>query len=242
MSDDVVMNIQKVWDQDMGRDIGKLWNDPGIKKTFERRNEFQLDDSTQYYMTELERISQPDYVPSQEDVLRTRVKTTGVVEMKATLGGKNITMLDVGGQRNERKKWMHCFDNVSAVIFVISLAEYDQKCYEDNETPRMQESLELFTETINSKWFVDTPIILFMNKSDLFKEKIKTSKLNVMFSEYSGSQDYESCMKYIQSKFEDRNKFKETKKIHAHPTCATDTKQLQTAFDAIKDILTKPKK
>jgi hypothetical protein len=137
MDDDAIMSIGKIWTQDMGRDIALLWNDAGIKKTFERRNEFQLDDSTYYYMSDIDRISDTAYIPSQEDVLRTRVKTTGVVEMTYGLKNQTVRMLDVGGQRNERKKWMHCFEGVNAVIFVTSASEYDTKCYEDGETPRL---------------------------------------------------------------------------------------------------------
>jgi hypothetical protein len=74
MDDDTILAIGKIWTVEMGKDIQTLWNDEGIKKTFARRNEFQLDDSTHYYMSDLPRISDLDYVPNQEDVLRTRVK------------------------------------------------------------------------------------------------------------------------------------------------------------------------
>jgi len=62
-------------------------------------------------------------------------------------------MVDVGGQRSERKKWMHCFQDVTAVIFCVALSEYDLKLYEDDTTNRMHESLKLFKEICNSKWF-----------------------------------------------------------------------------------------
>jgi len=241
--DDVIMAISKVWDQEMANDIKMVWHDAGIQKVYTRRNEYQLDDSTYYYMTNIDRIGQPNYVPSQEDVLRTRIKTTGVVEMTYKIKDQTIRLLDVGGQRNERKKWMHCFEGVNAVIFVMSAAEYDMKCYEDNETPRMQESMDLFAETVNSKWFVDTPIILFMNKVDLFREKIKTSPITAMFPEYSGGSDPDTNLNYIKTKFEERNKFKE-RPIVAHVTSATDTESLKNAFGAITDVLlnSKPNK
>ena len=82
-------------------------------------------------------------------------------------------MVDVGGQRNERKKWIHCFEGVTAVIFVAAISEYDQVLYEDGQTNRMVEALKLFEETCGLKWFVDTSFILFLNKRDLFDEKIK---------------------------------------------------------------------
>jgi hypothetical protein len=133
---DLSTNI-KLLTQEMGSEIALLWNDAGIKKTFERRNEFQLDDSTLYYMTNIDRITDPSYIPSQEDVLRTRVKTVGVIEMTYELKNKTVRILDIGGQRTERKKWMHCFEGVDAAIFVTSASEYDTKCYEDGETPRL---------------------------------------------------------------------------------------------------------
>lgn len=104
LDDDFVMYVSKIWDYNMGSDIEHLWQDPGIKKAYERRNEFQLDDSTGFYMSEIKRICQPDYLPSEEDVLWARVKTTGIIEVKCTIGGKCIKLVDVGGQRNERKK------------------------------------------------------------------------------------------------------------------------------------------
>jgi hypothetical protein len=60
-------------------------------------------------------------------------------------------MYDVGGQRNERKKWIHCFDDVTAVIFVASLSEYDQVLYEDHTVNRMDEAVTLFADIANSK-------------------------------------------------------------------------------------------
>ena len=50
----------------------------------------------------------------------------------------------------------------------------------------MQESLKLFDSICNNKWFTDTSIILFLNKKDLFEEKIKKSPMTICFQEYSG--------------------------------------------------------
>ena len=53
--------------------------------------------------------------------------------------------------------------------------------YEDETTNRMHESTRLFDSIANNKWFVDTSIILFLNKKDLFEEKIKKSPLTIAF-------------------------------------------------------------
>ena len=73
-------------------------------------------------------------------------------------------MFDVGGQRNERRKWIHAFDNVQAVVFVAALSEYDQVLFEDETQNRMEEALQLFDQIVNSKWFKTTAMILFLNK------------------------------------------------------------------------------
>lgn len=97
------------------------------------------------------------------------------------------SMLDVGGQRSERRKWIHCFDCVTAVLFCASLSEYDQKLREDDSQNRMKESLLLFDEICNSPWFRDTSFILFLNKTDLFREKIQRIPITSCFPQYNGA-------------------------------------------------------
>ena len=86
-----------------------------------------------------------------------------------------------GGQRSERKKWMHCFEGVTAILFLVAMSEYDLKLVEDQTTNRMHESMRLFESICNSQWFVNTSIILFLNKRDLFEEKIAKSPISVCF-------------------------------------------------------------
>ncbi|XP_065359956.1 G protein alpha i subunit [Calliphora vicina] len=217
----------------------KLWSDAGVQQSFSRSREYQLNDSAAYYLNSLDRISQPNYVPTQQDVLRTRVKTTGIVETHFKCKGLYFKMFDVGGQRSERKKWIHCFECVTAIIFCVALSGYDLVLAEDEEMNRMIESLKLFDSICNSKWFVETSIILFLNKKDLFEEKIKRSPLTICFPEYTGSNSFEDAACYIRMKFESLNKRKDQKEIYTHFTCATDTNNVQFVFDAVSDVIIK---
>lgn len=70
-------------------------------------------------------------------------------------------MFDVGGQRSERKKWIHCFENVTAIIFLAAISEYDSTLVEDENVNRMMEALTLFDTICNSRWFQKTSIICF---------------------------------------------------------------------------------
>jgi guanine nucleotide-binding protein G(i) subunit alpha len=148
-------------------------------------------------------------------------------------------MFDVGGQRSERKKWIHCFEGVTAIIFCVALSGYDLVLAEDEEMNRMVESMKLFDSICNSKWFVSTSIILFLNKKDLFEEKIARSPLTICFPEYTGPNTYEDASAYIRMKFENLNKRKDQKEIYTHFTCATDTNNIQFVFDAVTDVIIK---
>lgn len=234
---DHLMHVSKVFTQELARDVAALWLDHGIQRTFAEKSNYQLNDSAEYYFNHLDRIGAQGYVPTEQDVLRSRVKTTGIVETGFEFGGFHFSLYDVGGQRNERKKWMHCFENVTAIIFVTSLSEYDQRCYEDDLTNRMSESIVLFDEICNARWFKETPIILFLNKTDLFREKIAKTDLTVCFPEYRGGKNYDEASQYIAKKFTELNKRSDNKPIYTHFTCATNTNNIKNVFDAIKDII-----
>ena len=173
--------------EELARDLKVLWHDASIFKTMSRANEFQLYDSTEYYFNDINRITAPNYIPNEQDILRSRAKTTGIIETEFEVDGLCFRLVDVGGQRSERKKWIHCFQDVTAVVFCVALSEYDLKLYEDETVNRMDESLKLFDEICNSKWFTDVSIILFLNKSDIFAEKIKKVDLSVCFPDYKGN-------------------------------------------------------
>jgi len=138
------------------------------------------------FFEEIDRFMDESYIPSEQDVLRARVRSTGIEEAEFQFDDLNFRMLDVGGQRSERRKWIHCFDSVTAVLFCASLSEYDQTLREDDSQNRMKESLLLFDEICNSPWFRDTAFILFLNKTDLFEEKIKRVSIKIVFPEYAG--------------------------------------------------------
>ncbi|KAH8556841.1 guanine nucleotide binding protein, alpha subunit [Umbelopsis sp. PMI_123] len=225
--------------------VYSLWADPATKQCVARANEFQLNDSARYYFDSIERIGQHNYLPTDQDVLRSRVKTTGITETTFVIGNLTCRMFDVGGQRSERKKWIHCFENVTAIIFLIAISEYDQVLIEDETVNRMQEALTLFDSICNSRWFVKTSIILFLNKIDLFKEKLPNSPMERYFPDFrvrknmqtqKGPSTYEAASEYILKRFVALNQ-STTKQVYTHFTCATDTQQIKFVMAAVNDII-----
>jgi len=122
---------------DVADAIRSLWRDSAVQEAISRSREFQLNDSAIYYFNAIDRMASPSYLPSDQDILRSRVKTTGITETTFKVGDLTYKLFDVGGQRSERKKWIHCFENVTALVFLVSLSEYDQMLYEDESVVRL---------------------------------------------------------------------------------------------------------
>ncbi|KAJ3429570.1 guanine nucleotide-binding protein g(o) subunit alpha [Anaeramoeba flamelloides] len=235
-------NHNEVWDEKFPQTLNTLWSDQGIQKTYDQRDtQFHLNDSSAYFFNNIERIGKTDYRPTQEDILNARVRTTGIDETEFALGDFKFTMVDVGGQRNERRKWIHCFEDVTSIIFVSSLCGYNQTLREDSSVNRMTESLNLFKEICSSPWFASSSMILFLNKTDLFKEKIKKVGINVCFSDFTGGSDFEQSVQYIKNQFLEVIKSEENdqneKNIYPFETCAINTKNIEYIFKSVSDTI-----
>ncbi|RIB12028.1 guanine nucleotide binding protein, alpha subunit [Gigaspora rosea] len=216
--------------------IDSVWNDPATRDLLEsNKYQFYLMDSAPYFFDEVRRIGTQGYIPNVDDVLRARTKTTGISETRFNAGQLSIHMFDVGGQRSERKKWIHCFEAVTSIIFCVALSEYDQVLLEEGSQNRMQESLILFESVINSRWFLRTSIILFLNKIDLFKLKVPRVPLKDYFPEYLGGSDVKKAAKYILWRFTQTNRARLN--IYPHITQATDTSNIRLVFSAVKETI-----
>jgi len=220
--------------------ISCLWRDVGIQGTWDNRAKFQIQDSAKYFFENIDRICHVGYIPTQEDVLRARIRTTGIVEQEFQVKGNKFQVFDVGGQRNERKKWIHCFEHVTGVLFLAALSAYDQTLYEDDQTNRMREALDLYKQISNSRWFKGTAIILFLNKKDLFAEKISKTPISVCFSNYTGPpHDEIESREYIKEKFKELTSehSHDNKKMFCHFTCAIDRNQVENIFRDVQRII-----
>ncbi|XP_077593582.1 guanine nucleotide-binding protein subunit alpha-14-like [Stigmatopora nigra] len=217
--------------------INNLWRDSGLQKCYDRRREFCLSDSAKYYFSDMDRITAPSYIPNLQDILRVRIPTTGIIEYPFQVKGVTFRMVDVGGQRSERRKWIHCMDNVVAIIFLAALNEYDRVLLEDPKHNRMQESLALFKTIVEYPWFGNTSFILFLNKTDLLEEKIQSSDIATHFPEYAGPpRDSKQARKFFLELYKKTHKG-HRKRMFMHYTCATDTKNAKVVFDSVEDIL-----
>ena len=187
-------------------------------------------------LSNIETILSHDYYPSPEDILSTRKPTKGYHEFLIESDRFLITLVDVGGERSERKKWLSCFESVNAVLFVASMAEYDLCLPEDPKTNQLIDSLKLFESICNLKWFTHTALLLFLNKKDIFLRKIQTIPLTVCFSDYDGPpRSYENASDYIWQQYEKQCKLERC--IYRHFTCAKDRRNISVVFSSVTDYI-----
>jgi guanine nucleotide-binding protein subunit alpha len=164
-------------------------------------------------------------------------------------------MVDVGGQRSERKKWIHCFEDVGCMMFVAALSGYNQRTAEDpnavrlRESPfhdiqdltlaqnQMHEAMILFDSLVNGEYFKHTPIIVFLNKIDIFKEKLALSPLSEYFADFNGSNtDLRAAARYFADRFKGINRTRD-REIYIHYTNATDTKLLEVTMASVQEMI-----
>ncbi|XP_052072065.1 guanine nucleotide-binding protein G(o) subunit alpha-like [Mytilus californianus] len=227
--------------QDVYASLKYLWQDRGVRLAVSRGYEYELNDSAIYYFENMDRICHHNFVPNAKDVLRARVRTTGILETCFKINNFVIRMFDVGGQRSERRKWIHCFGDVKAVLFVAALSCYDMYLFEDPDVNRLEESLNLFRGICNNRFFRETCMILFLNKVDLFKDKIRHSErhLRNFFPDYRGKdRDFDSAAHFIRIEFQRQNHVP-SKVIYPHFTTATDTSNIQVVFQVVMDSILK---
>ncbi|KAL7927496.1 G protein alpha subunit [Trichoderma austrokoningii] len=218
--------------------IKLLWQDSGVMAAIAKGNEYALHDNLTYFVTDIDRIWADGYVPNDQDLLRSRLRTTGIIETVFDLGQLTYRMFDVGGQRSERKKWIHCFENVNCLLFLVAISGYDQCLVEDKDGNQMNEALMLWESISNSHWFAMTSLILFLNKMDLFKEKLPKSPISKYgFTDYHGPEDdYKAASKYFLDKFRALSRNPE-KEIYGHFTNATDTNLLKITMGSVQDMI-----
>ncbi|KAK3826716.1 MAG: G-protein complex alpha subunit GpaA/FadA, partial [Linnemannia gamsii] len=222
---------------DMVPAIKALWADTGIQKCYRTGTNINLQDSAQYFLDSVDRISEPDYVPTDDDILQARVRTLAVSEHYFNIDSVLYKIYDVGGQKSLRKYWAPYFDDVDGIIFMAALSSFDQCCEEDERMNRMKECVVLFNSIANHKLFADTAFILFMNKIDVFQRKLDAGSLvKTHFSEYDGPNDYATASAFLHSRF--LQQCKDTaKQIYTHFTHATDTNQMRVIVVAVNSIV-----
>ena len=190
-----------------------------------------------YFVNKIDEILKDDYIPTTEDILHVRIPTTGVVEMIFDYKNIPFRMIDVGGQSSERRKWFHCFADVNAIIFVVDISSYDLISSDDGKMNSLIESLAVFSTVCSNCWLKNSSMIIFYNKVDLFESKLSKTPLSVCWPTCEDSNNFESAAAFVQMQFETTFKNHNQNAVYSFFTCATDTKNVDKAFQASSDMI-----
>lgn len=224
---------------EIGAMIKRLWAEEAMKITYSERDRlFNLNDGAGYLWDAIDRIYAPDYIPSEEDLLRVRIRTIGFDEATFTYKKSKFRVVDVGGQRTERRRWLEILQASTAVIFVASLCEYDQRLREDFDASRFQETTHLFTELLDSG-VDDKAVIVLLNKLDLFKAKLAgATKKNFanFFKKYDGPLEWERCLAFLRQHFAGLAAERKVK-VSIHAITAVETDSVKLVWTEIRNAI-----
>jgi len=225
------------FDDETSNSAKKLWEDKGFQKLWAARDTISnfsilhLD----YIMTHTQRIGKDGEVPSTEDVLYARKRTTGSNEIEFTYKGKDFRFVDVGGQKSERRHWDQIIEKPDAVVFFVALTDWNLPTVGNPNITKMQEAMDIFKEVMEFEAFLGTFWILMLNKIDLFREKVLRVSIKEQFPDYEGDEkNGDDAAKFIRDKFATIMPQDRIDSLQSHVTCALDTEQMKTVFQAMQ--------
>jgi len=229
------------------QDLMDLWRDISVREIL-RKRKVKLEEGPGFFLDQLERVTALDYVPSDDDVLRARLKTIGVSEyifdMEASAGKQSAMtwkIYDVGGTRSQRSAWVPFFDNVNAIIFLAPISAFDQTLVEDRSANRLEDSVFLWKSICANKVLAGVDLILFLNKCDILSQKLRSGiKLCKYVRSYGDRpNDAENAAKYFRSKFAaiQREYSPRPRRFYCYCTSVTDTTTTSGILASVKDIV-----
>ncbi|KIJ51433.1 hypothetical protein M422DRAFT_158478 [Sphaerobolus stellatus SS14] len=225
-------------------DIKHLWRNIPAKELIKKRR-LRLEDCAEFFLENIDRIASPEYLPSMDDIMRARIQTMGIAEheFEITLGSKAVKWLlyDVGGARGQRHKWIPYFEDANAIIFLAPISAFDQYLDEDPKTNRIDDSLQLFTQICSNILLKKVHLVLFLNKTDILKEKLESGvPLNKFITSYGDRPNtYEDICNYFKAHFAQVHRRNNDQKrvLYIHMTSVVDTKATQQIIVNVRDSI-----
>jgi len=229
------------WNEDLISKIKAIWGEEAVQNAWHSRKAtilVQLD----YLMANFDRFIAADFIPSNDDILRARQRSTGENSWNFEDKDHIWNLVDLGGQMSERAKWETTFEShIHAVLFFIAIDEYDilnPELKTSESVTKLALSFSIFEEIMNSDMIrVKKPCrIVFLNKYDIFQEKIQEEKLFIEFKKnlsYEGERLAEHCAKWIEAKLLEKVNIDDSP-LHSHVVCALDTKVMERVTQDIK--------
>jgi guanine nucleotide-binding protein G(i) subunit alpha len=233
------------FNQQIAESLLKFWSDGTIKRALWKSTNPLLSskESLAFFFENVNRISDRDYQPTDQDLLLMRVRTTGLPKEQHQIDELKFMFHDTGGQRNERRKWINLFENVTTVVYVASLSEYDEVLFEDEKANRVRENLECFEQCMARESLVGVPVILVFTTTDIFEQKFTKSPISCYFPEFEGTttSDAQEFFKKLYLQQIKSRTDQEPRQVFVHYVNATDPESCKQLFKSIKEDIAKIK-
>ncbi|KAJ7054033.1 guanine nucleotide binding protein, alpha subunit [Mycena amicta] len=227
-------------------DIKRLWEHPTIQAILDKQS-IRLQESAGFFLDSIDAVTSLRYVPTDDHILRARLKTLGVSEHRMRLtdptGGmsRDFRLFDVGGTRSLRAAWVSYFDDMDAIIFLAPISAFDQVLTEDPTVNRLADSYKLWTTIVSNKLLQKTNLILFLNKIDIMHAKLASGiRLSDFVDSYGRRpNDFDSASRYLKKQFQAilKQNSPAPRIFYCHLTNVIDTKSTKYVLAGIKDML-----
>ncbi|KAI0058653.1 G-alpha-domain-containing protein [Artomyces pyxidatus] len=225
-------------------DVKALWGSEVVQKMIKRRR-LRLEEWTEFFLRDIDRVAAKNYIPSTEDILHARIQTMGVAEhtFDVPLHGKAVSwhLYDVGGARGQRHSWASYFDEANAIIFVAPVSAFDQYLEEDPRTNRIDDSLQLFTQICSNPLLKHIHLVLFLNKTDVLQAKLASGlRVNKYITSYGDrANDFDTVVNYFRAHFlQVHRKTNERKRVlYSHLTSVVDIKATRSIIANVRDSI-----
>ncbi|TFL00909.1 guanine nucleotide binding protein, alpha subunit [Pterulicium gracile] len=229
-------------------DIAALWGDAKVRDVLKRKK-VRLEEGPGFFLNDLRRVTSLKYSPSDDDVLKARLKTVGVSEYKFEMevaagrdAGTEWRIIDVGGSRSQvSRAWVPFFEDVDAIVFLAPISAFDQVLSEDRTVNRLEDSVLLWKAVCSNKLLANVELVLFLNKCDILDTKLKSGIRLAKYVRTYGERenDLESVTKYLKGKFSaiHREYSPNPRKFYVFATSVTDTTTTGGIIASVRDIV-----
>ncbi|KAF8326013.1 G-protein alpha subunit-domain-containing protein [Cantharellus anzutake] len=229
----------------LAQDVKEVWEMPVVKEALAYCR-VRLEEYGGFFLNDIDRIAQPEYLPTNDDIIRCRIKTLGASAHYIPAKSKNplikpktFRIYDVGGSRSQRAAWVPYFENLNLIVFLLPLSAFDQFLEEDPHVNRLKDSLDLWKSIVTNPAILNVPIALLINKCDLAKAKLAEGvDIRTYITSYQGPNTFDGLVDYIKPRLQKLClKVNPRRTLYVYYTVVSDCEKAGSLVNSLHDLI-----